>query len=104
MSELLPKQMMESVKDLTLCFEYKGDEQQWTDFWDGLTSITRLELNWHLPQPGEVYSLPAIMTESLLNVEIIVHYYQFHQLGEEYLKFLCSPSCRSLSRVDMGQS
>ena len=93
MSKLLPLQTMESVKDLTLNLVYMGDEQQWTEFWDRLTSITRLVMNWHLPQPGEVYFLPAIMIESLLNVEIIVRYYQFNQLGEEFLEFFiaCFP-------------
>ena len=94
MSELLPLTTLETVKDLTLRRRCLGNnEPQWPETWDQLTSITRLELNWLQPLYSELYILPAIRMESLKDVEIVVHYNQCDETGEEYIKSLigCLP-------------
>ena len=94
-SEWLPQETLENVKDLTLKLRSTGNnELQWPETWDQLTSITRLELNWqqHV-QYGIVYILPAIRLESLINFQIIMRYDQADISGEEYIKSLicCLP-------------
>ena len=48
MTDILPLDTLQNVKDLTLKLCHIGHEPQWPEPWNQLTSISRLELNTQL--------------------------------------------------------
>ena len=98
LSDLLP---LDTVRDLTV--KLRGyNKPQWPEAWDQLTTITRLELSY-IPHTGgeEVPFLPPVRAQSLVNIEIFVHYYLFASSGEGYVKTLfgCLPLLSKLQII-----
>ena len=108
LSDLLPWETLENVKDLTLNLTYTGEEPQWPDDWHQLRSITRLELAIRtdvVTRPEQhpdtvTCSLLPFWMPSLIDLEVTVRFSRFHTSGERELVSLirCLPN---LSRLQV---
>ena len=101
MSEVLPLETLQSVKDLTLRLGHEEHKPQWPDSWNQLTSMTRLELDCPISRNGELRALLPFGTRSLRDVEVTAHFEMFDCSGEEYLFFLIG-SLPVLSRLQIS--